>query len=229
MPPKIIATADTHGSLPPIPPCDILIIAGDVCPIWDHSLREQFRYLNTEFRSWLNRVPAGIILGIAGNHDFVFEKWSAPVEALNLPWYYLQDEAFTAFGVKFWGSPWVPNLSRWAFHDADEGIDAKLAAIPEDVDVVVSHGPPHGHLDFTCPRFGSQNAGFPGLNDTLERVKPAALVCGHIHEGYGAAEHPSGAVVYNVSHMTETYAPINAPRTVHLDGYVPLTLPAGAY
>jgi 3',5'-cyclic AMP phosphodiesterase CpdA len=235
---KIIATSDLHGKLPEIPPCDILIIAGDVCPVWDHTVRFQLDWLGGTFRQWLESIEANYIVGIAGNHDFVFEKWPDQVEELDLPWTYLLDEQqpFLNFGetgvtaLKIYGTPWVPNLSYWAFHDDDAGLDARFAAIPENTDIVVSHGPPMGYCDLTVPKFGSVHAGFPGTNDMLERVKPKALICGHIHEGYGVAKHPSGATIYNVSHNTENYKPINDPLVVRLDGTVPDWIPPhGSY
>lgn len=219
--PKIIATSDLHGHLPEIPECDILIIAGDVCPMYSHAVQDQYEWLDTNFRLWLSELPVDYIFGIAGNHDFVFEKWPDRVEALTLPWDYYKDEAVTVAGNKLWGSPWVPNLARWAFHNTDEGLDARMAEIPEDVDIVVSHGPPFGFRDYTVPKFGSVHAGFPGTNDMLERVKPIALVCGHIHEGYGTEPHPSGAWVYNVAHQTENYDAINSPIEIKLDGSEP--------
>lgn len=230
--PKIVATADLHGTFPKIPPCDILIVAGDVCPIWDHHVQAQLAWLDTNFRNWLNEVPADYVFGIAGNHDFVFEKMPDQVETLDLPWSYYQDDYAQFFmfdDLKIWGSPWVPNLSRWAFHDDDAGLDARFATIPDDVDIVVSHGPPYMYCDLTVPKYGSVHAGFPGMNDMLARVKPKALVCGHIHEGYGVAKHDSGTVIYNVSHNTENYEAINPPMIVSLDGSVPRRIPRGAY
>lgn len=218
---RIIATSDLHGTLPEIPEADVLIVAGDVCPMYSHAVRDQYEWLDTNFRNWLleNLEKVDKIIGIAGNHDFVFERWPDKVAELFLPWTYLQDKGttinkFTEGGcvsLNFWGTPWVPNLARWAFHDTDAGLDARFAAIPEDIDVVIAHGPPFLYRDRTVPKFGDVHAGFPGASTMLWRVKPIAYVCGHIHEGYGVEKHPSGATVYNVAHQTENYEAINPP------------------
>lgn len=49
---KIVATSDFHGVLPPvesIPECDVLVIAGDVCPLRDHGVEFQRSWLLTNF------------------------------------------------------------------------------------------------------------------------------------------------------------------------------------
>jgi DNA repair exonuclease SbcCD nuclease subunit len=69
----IYALADIHGQLPDwrdCPECDLLLIGGDICP--DMLPEDQFRWLNQVFRTWLERVPARNIVGIAGNHDLTF-------------------------------------------------------------------------------------------------------------------------------------------------------------
>ncbi|KAH7144202.1 hypothetical protein B0J13DRAFT_635163 [Dactylonectria estremocensis] len=50
--------------------------------------------------------------------------------------------------------------------------------IPENVDIALIHGPPKTHVD------GGGN-GCERLLEELRRVKPKAVVCGHVHEGRG--------------------------------------------
>ena len=62
---NIIAVSDLHARLPNIPPCDLLLIAGDICP--DGSAMTQAKWLDTSFRAWLEKIPAKEIVGIADN------------------------------------------------------------------------------------------------------------------------------------------------------------------
>lgn len=208
---RIVATADLHGHLPNIPDADLLLIAGDICP--DMLSYYQCKWLDKVFRPWLEQYPA--VVGIAGNHDFVFEEMLGAAD-LELPWTYLQDTGTTIQGVKIWGTPWVPLLRNWAFFDEDEDLDKSLDLIPDDTDIVVGHGPPHLYGDLTVPMFGSSHAGYPGINSMLNRVRPKAYVCGHIHEGYGLYRHPD-TDVYNVAYVDENYSPGNPPQAISIE------------
>ena len=84
-------------------------------------------------------------------------------------------------GVSFWGigggiptTPWP-----WSFDLSEEEADAACASCPDDVDVLVLHSPPHGHLD------GDRSLGSSALLGLIERVQPRVAVCGHIHECQG--------------------------------------------
>src|SRR5579859_4020052 len=102
---KVVAMSDLHGYLPSsLPACDLLLLAGDVAPVRDHSPLRQASWLNHEFRSWLKGVPARKIIVIAGNHDLIFERQPGLVPR-DLPWTYLQDEGITWEGWKVWGTP----------------------------------------------------------------------------------------------------------------------------
>lgn len=236
--PRIYAISDTHGFLPDpasIPDCDILIHAGDVCPdfhqmsfarygtdrnkpIMDRGEQRQRHWLDTQFRSWLEAMAARQIevVGIAGNHDFVFEKSFLIPD--DLPWYYLRDEELvipheSGTKLRIYGTPWVPKLARWAFYGSPEAIKARAEAIPEGIDILISHGPPFGLCDRVVPRFGDCHVGDTELTNELDRIRPKVVVCGHIHEGYGVdyfeCSDRSKVTVVNAAYVTEDYVPGN--------------------
>src|SRR4051812_1778145 len=112
-PVRLAAISDLHGYLPDTPPCDALLIAGDICPVDDHSLPYQREWLKTAFAPWLERQPATKIVGIAGNHDFIAEEDDDLMRGL--PWTYLRDETTEAGGLTIHGSPWTVTFMQWAF------------------------------------------------------------------------------------------------------------------
>lgn len=204
----IVMTADLHGTLPGITPCDLLIIAGDICPIkGSHSPAAQAAWLRKAFAPWLESIEAKHIIGVAGNHDFIFEH---PKEVPELPWTYLEDTSVTVEGLNIHGTPWVPNLKRWAFHGGmGNRCKTKFNDIPEDTDILVSHGPFSGHGDFLE---GYGHIGCTKMREKIHEVQPSLFVCGHIHEGYGHyRDSDIKHGVYNVAHMDEFYEPVNSP------------------
>jgi hypothetical protein len=143
---RIVATADLHGSLPAdIPDCDLLLIAGDVCPVQgSHHPMHQLRWLRTEFRDWLERQPARWIVWEAGNHDFGCEGpgfYRIAEREINPPnTQYICDDTIEVGGVTIHGFPWTPNLRNWAFF-ADTPKFQRLAHEIPQVDIVMIHSP----------------------------------------------------------------------------------------
>jgi len=217
---KIAAIADLHGNLPPIPECDILLIAGDICPN-SHSLL-QVRWLNVAFRDWLDQVPAKHVVAVAGNHDLVFERCSHLVP-VGMRWHYLQHGGVELEGLKIFGMPWISPI--WGAFQRDEaGLEKKYSQIPGDVDVVVSHGPPHGIGDVAPRRITAENegewpagehCGSPALRNRLLEIKPKLVVFGHIHEGHGVycVEDITFA---NVSLMNHMFVPTHYPFVIDI-------------
>lgn len=212
---RIATTADLHGNLPAVPECDVLVLAGDLTPATDHDVEFQARWLDTTFRTWLEAAPAKAIVGIAGNHDFVFERAPELVPA-DLPWTYLQDEVATVQGLRFFGSPWTPWFYDWAFnapqHDAAEAfLDERYATVPDNTDVLVIHGPPAGYGDRTSAGHLAGSSAFLRL---IERTTPSLAVFGHIHEGRGAWTRGDTQLV-NASAVTVQYELVDDPVVVH--------------
>lgn len=181
---KIVAASDLHGTLPTVPTCDLLLLGGDLCPISDHRPAFQGHWLDTTFRRWLHDVPARKVIGVCGNHDFVFER-DPHLVPRDLPWTYLQDAGTTWEGLTFWGTPWQPWFHNWAFNLYEPELLPKWAMIPAGTDVLVLHGPPHGYGD-GVPHGGEvEHTGSPGLLDRIKAVAPKLAIFGHIHEGRG--------------------------------------------
>lgn len=198
--------ADTHGQLEHvnIPEGDVLIIAGDVCR--GRSLQE-LKYLN----NFLGALPHAHKVLIAGNHDLVMEQLGrVELERIFTHAVYLEDSGVTINGLNFWGSPWQPEFFNWAFNlPIGRALAEKWAKIPDNTDVLVTHGPPHGILDLTMR---GKKVGCEELLKTVKRIKPRAHIFGHIHEGYGQVKK-FGIRFVNASTCTLRYQPINPPIT----------------
>src|SRR3972149_4526559 len=90
---RIVALSDQHGHLPDIPPCDLLIIAGDVCPdrfgpFWAmHAPEQQRSWFDRYVRPWPAEVPATHTLLTWGNHDWCGQAWGfrrdSPVKGID--------------------------------------------------------------------------------------------------------------------------------------------------
>ncbi len=212
---KIVAVSDLHGNLPPIPECDILLLGGDICPN-SHSLL-QSQWLDVAFRHWLEEIPAKHVVGVAGNHDLIFESKNSHLVPSGLRWHYLQHSIIELEGLKIFGSPWTLPICG-AFQCDEESMERKNSQIPEGVDIVLLHGPPHGIGDQASRRFITSNAeefehtGSPSLRNRLLEIKPKLVVFGHIHEGYGLYD-VEGVLFANASLMNISFSPVNYPIT----------------
>ncbi|KAK6498474.1 hypothetical protein TWF481_011065 [Arthrobotrys musiformis] len=103
---------------------------------------------------------------------------------------------------KVFGSPYTPmhitnvnNLcsgSRWAFQYPPYPSQASSDIwedIPDETDVLITHGPPYSHLDGWPVSIGhgvvETHKGCEGLRRACWKVRPMLHVFGHIHEGRG--------------------------------------------
>ena len=213
-----------HGYLPePIPSCDVLILAGDLCPppyfpvdlcSWFHQ-----KWLDTVFRYWLERrLNDGVnhIVAIAGNHDVLFDYKPEAIPVL--PWHYLQDHSIEIEGVLFYGTPWtaipLPNWAyEWAFPATEEQQVEKYKVILDDTQVLISHAPPYGTLDQNIGNgvhFGSQAL----ASRRAQLGKLALHVFGHAHAQPNEWVTRAGVTSMNVALMDERERP-NRPIFTH--------------
>ena len=212
---KITFISDTHCKHPEIAPDlpggDLIIHAGDFTSVGNVFEINQFAMWYNGLDNYTHKVY------IAGNHDLGFEVAPDTVH-LALQSYtnitYLQDSLVEIEGVKIYGSPWTPFFYNWAFNiprDSDE-IASKWNLIPEDADIVITHGPAYGFLDRVIGE--SQPLGCERLTPRLMNVKPKIHVCGHIHSGYGYKQF-KGIHFINAAMLDESYQYTH--KVLHVD------------
>ena len=128
---------------------------------------------------------------------------------------YLEDSEATIGGLRFYGSPWQPWFFDWAFNlERGAPLAEKWALVPDDTDVLLTHGPPSGVLDTTSR---GERVGCEELAAALRRVRPRLHVFGHIHESYGV--HPADDTLsVNACNCDSRYAPVHPPVVVDWDG-----------
>lgn len=221
---KIVCLSDTHCQLSDIqvPGGDVLVHAGDLTYRGDPS--EVMGELVA-----LRDLPHRHKIVVAGNHDWLFQKDNATARRYcnSLGLIYLEDSGVTIDGVKFWGSPWQPEFWNWAFNLSryDGSLAERWRHIPEDTDVLITHGPPSGVGDLT-KGYDGQGPVHAGCYDLMERVKQLKLkahVFGHIHPGYGVYRNYHGltnTVFVNASNCNNKYDPVNAPVVIELEAGV---------
>lgn len=172
-----------------VPDGDILIHAGDL--LAHGSLDELGRAVR-----WLASFPHRAKVVVAGNHEVCLQKYPLPARAMleDAGLVYLEDGAATVDGLAFYGSPWQPRFRIWAFGAARGAeLASKWAKIPAGVDVLVTHGPPHGFGDRIVWRDVQRRVGCVDLLARVREVRPALHLFGHIHQDPGRWPLEEGA------------------------------------
>jgi Icc-related predicted phosphoesterase len=222
---KITFISDTHAKhnqvTSSLPGGDVLIHAGDIS-------NKGYRTEIQDFIKWFSTIENYTHkIFIAGNHDFGCQDEVLAVQELlrlNPGSEYLYDDMFLIGDesadyddmVKVWGSPWQPEFYNWAFNLPRQGAELKEVwnMIPSDVDILITHGPPYGHLDYVA--YSKQNVGCELLRERIDLIKPKIHVFGHIHSSYGY-KFDGTTHFFNVAVLDERYNFTQKPLSVEWD------------
>ncbi|KAL9608716.1 MAG: hypothetical protein Q9167_006482 [Letrouitia subvulpina] len=160
---RFLVLSDTHGTefrseQIPSQYADVAIHCGDLT---EESKLEEYE---CSLRL-LKNINAPLKLVIAGNHDYTLDT--------------------PTFREHVGDARLDPTLVRqvyggWGFqYPAGQGHNFEIA---KGVDLVITHGPPKGIMDYTDNR---ERAGCPCLFGAFARARPRLHCFGHIHEGWG--------------------------------------------
>lgn len=235
---RITHISDTHNKHKKLngklPGGDLLIHSGDVSSIGRESEVERFIKWFNRIDNYTHKVF------IAGNHDLTFEseilfrnkseyfdrvvydglasigkpQWLDILlnSELDTNVFYLENSDVTVHGIKIWGSPITPSFGYgWAFNkDRGYDINEVWSKIPNDTDIVITHGPIFGYCDRT--QHGGLNVGCEDLYHRLNELKPKLHFSGHIHEAYGYRQTEWG-YAFNGCNCDLSYLVNNKPLT----------------
>lgn len=228
---RIVGMSDIHGLLirpDMMPPGDVLCICGDIVPLDVQSdTVESIAWLCTKFFPWIEALPYEKVMLCWGNHDFigqtlytdkngnhrkpkrVLKKLMAPAKLV-----LLDDSECIYNGKRFYGSPWCPDLSNWAFYGDHDKLVERFSKIPENVDVLVTHCAPRV-LEFGMTTQGwnaYRDFGCDELREAVYNRKPGLHIFGHIHTGRHSRLEIDGTTYANVSIKDENYQPTYNPQ-----------------
>ncbi len=225
---RLVIISDTHAyhSAIKMPEGDMVIHCGDNTIYGEE-------YEMKSFLEWFGGLKYKHKVFINGNHEVMVAKKSLgdrtythlKVQERNKYHFdnitYLENEAVEIEGLKFYGSPNTPEFFDWAYMYGRGGEGKEIwAKIPDDTDVLITHGPPETILDGVRPHahYHSPFAGCPYLLERVREIKPKLHCFGHIHEHYGtrrlANPKYSDTLFVNASTCNSRYVPVHPPIVV---------------
>lgn len=196
---RILHLSDTHGChhrLRELPEADVVVHSGDFCMVG--SEQEAI-----DFMDWFCDLPYRHKIFICGNHDDCL--YGANIGGLDDNVHYLCNSGVEIDGVKFYG---VPMFMSDCITDRQS---RNYANIPTDTDILITHSPAFGILDFD----DDINYGSKELLQAVTNVNPIIHLFGHIHKQHGITT--IGTTIFsNGAIMTENYSKINHPDILEL-------------
>lgn len=195
--------SDTHGShnLLEIPKCDAIIHCGD----FSNSHDPVSNMLETKkFFNWLKTLDIPVKIVSCGNHDIsAHRSYNLVEDELKLKENGIQlliHQEFELFGMKGFASPYTPMFGsdKWAYLKNRHTIDRVWSQIPDDVELLITHGPPKGILDLAQDIETNKTipVGCSALRKRVLKISPTIHAFGHIHNN---EESPVNYGVYDNS------------------------------
>lgn len=173
---KILAFSDVHCDAAA---CEALVSAADQADLiigaGDFAQRREGL---AETMANLEPFAAKAIY-VAGNNETPDELRAATSAEV------LHGEMATRHGLKIFGlGGAIPELNITAFESFDitEAEAAPLLEAATGADIIICHSPPKGLADVMASR-GSM--GSVEIRNTVERVQPKLMLCGHVHDCWG--------------------------------------------
>lgn len=215
---------DTHGYHDKINfkgPIEMVFHTGDF--VYEHRRYEDY----VDFINWYGDLNIEYKVLIAGNHEIMLddvkygtgtmkEQLLDLMKQKNI--HYLENSSVELNGLKIYGSPNTPNFYDWAFMKSRGlHLEENWSHIPDDTDILLTHGPPFGIGDNT--KLGELTGCMDLLNRVMNLPDLKYHAFGHIHNGsgiYTAKQLGVQTRFVNGSVLDDNYVFKNQPKTFWL-------------
>jgi Icc-related predicted phosphoesterase len=174
---RIVFISDTHKFHDQLilPEGDMLVHCGDYS--FTGKPAETF-----EFCKWFASQDFEHKVLISGNHDF--NEHLIYVALTEHKFTYLLHEPILLGGIVIFGSPYTPPFYDWNFMLNEDQLARRYDEIPQDTQLLITHGPPNGILDQT---HYDEHCGSVALLDRIKCLPNLRVhAFGHIHESAGS-------------------------------------------
>ena len=194
---KILHLSDTHGChhrLRDLPDAHVIVHSGDFT--MNGSQQEAIDFMN-----WFCDLPYSHKIFICGNHDDCL--YGANIDGLDSNVHYLCNSAVEIYNVKFYG---VPMFMGDCVTDRQT---RNYERIPSYTDVLITHSPAYGILDFD----DDINYGSEEIMTKLSDLNLKAHLFGHIHARHGV-KTIGNTIFSNGAIMNAGYTNLNKPNEI---------------
>ena len=187
---KVWFISDTHNLHDElqVPEVDLVVHCGDEST---HGNALKNEPEARKFFAWYVALDIPTKVFVPGNHSTAIEQ--ALVRAADFPEVaFLIHDQMEWNGLKIFGSPYTPRFHDWAYMKKRTQLDALWQSIPEDVDILVTHGPPKGVLDVTRDIESKHlvQVGCAALRRHVDyRIQPKIHAFGHLHDEKGVSNY----------------------------------------
>lgn len=194
---KILHLSDTHNyhhRLLDLPEADVVVHSGDFCMVGTEQ--EALDFLN-----WFCDLPYQHKIFICGNHDDCL--YGANIEGLDSNVHFLCNSGVEIEGIKFYGVP------MFLIECVTERQSKNYSKIPYGTDVLITHSPAYGILDFDDSiHYGSEE-----LLEKISTLNLKAHLFGHIHAQHGVSML-NGTFFSNGAIMNSDYSSLSIPNII---------------
>lgn len=187
---KIWFISDTHNEHLGlrVPDVDLVIHCGDESTHGNAWLNEPEAW---RFFDWFDALDIPEKVFVPGNHSTAVAQGF--IRAEDYPTVqFLIHEGIDCGGLKIFGSPFTPRFHDWAYMKKRGQLDLVWQTVPDDVDILITHGPPKGILDLTRDLDSKVlvQVGCAALRRHVdERIQPRIHAFGHLHDETGISNY----------------------------------------